>query len=127
MYPSGVLLRDAKSNMYGTTEACPEQQKQLPVQLEDSANSTHQGVSFTLNRRMSNELEFSASYTLSKTFDDASYFKEQRQNPFDLAAERAPSLQHRIVHDYITALRVNGVAVIEFKPNLALEGYGVKP
>ena len=32
-----------------------------------------------------------------------------------------------ILHDHITALEVNGVAVIEFKPNLALEGYGVKP
>jgi hypothetical protein len=64
-------------------------------QLEDSANSTYQGVSLTLNRRMSNELEFSASYTLSKTFDDASDFNEQPQNPFDLAAERAPSLQHQ--------------------------------
>jgi len=32
-----------------------------------------------------------------------------------------------ILHDYITALEVNGVAVIEFKPTFALEGYGVKP
>ena len=32
-----------------------------------------------------------------------------------------------ILHDHITALEVNGIAVIEFKPNLALEGYGVKP
>jgi hypothetical protein len=63
-------------------------------QLEDSASSTYQGVSFALNRRMSNELEFSGSYTLSKTFDDASDFNEQPQNPFDLAAERSPSLQH---------------------------------
>jgi len=32
-----------------------------------------------------------------------------------------------ILHDHVTALEVNGVAVIEFKPNFALEGYGVKP
>jgi hypothetical protein len=32
-----------------------------------------------------------------------------------------------ILHDHITALEVHGVAVIEFKPNLTLEGYGVKP
>jgi hypothetical protein len=31
-----------------------------------------------------------------------------------------------ILHDHITALEVNGVAVIEFKPNLALEGYRSK-
>jgi hypothetical protein len=29
-------------------------------QLEDSASSTYHGASFSLNRRMSNELEFSA-------------------------------------------------------------------
>jgi len=64
-------------------------------QLEHSASSTYQGASFSLNRRMSNELEFSANYTISKTFDDASDFNEQPQNPFDLAAERAVSLQHQ--------------------------------
>jgi hypothetical protein len=64
-------------------------------QLEDSASSTYQGVSFTLNRRMSNELEFSASYTLSKAFDNASEFDAQPLNPFDLASEWAISLQHQ--------------------------------
>jgi hypothetical protein len=64
-------------------------------QLEDSASSTYQGVSFRLNRRMSNELAFSANYTLSKTFDDASDFNEQPQNPFDMRAERAVSFQHQ--------------------------------
>jgi hypothetical protein len=64
-------------------------------QLEDSASSTYHGVSFTLNRRMSNELAFSASYTLSKTYDDASDFDEQPQNPLDLSSEWAVSLQHR--------------------------------
>src|SRR5216683_2308702 len=56
-------------------------------QLQNSASSTYNGVSFTLNRRMSDELAFSASYTLSKTFDDASDFDEQPQNPFDLRAD----------------------------------------
>ena len=64
-------------------------------QLEDSASSTYQGASLTLNRRMSNELAFSASYTLSKTYDNASDFDEQPQNPLDLASEWAVSLQHR--------------------------------
>lgn len=64
-------------------------------QLEGSASSTYQGVSLILNRRMSDELEFSANYTLSKAFDDASDFSEQPQNPFNLAAERALSLQHQ--------------------------------
>ena len=64
-------------------------------QLQNSAGSTYNGVSFTLNRRMSDELAFSASYTLSKTFDDASDFDEQPQNPFDLRAENAVSRQHQ--------------------------------
>lgn len=64
-------------------------------QLQNSASSTYNGVSFTLNRRMSDELAFSGSYTLSKTFDDASDFDEQPQNPFDLRAENAVSRQHQ--------------------------------
>jgi outer membrane receptor protein involved in Fe transport len=78
-------------------------------QLQDSADSTYQGVSFTLNRRMSNELASSASYTLSKTIDDASDFNEQAQNPFDLSAERARSLQdqrHRLVFNALWELPI---------------------
>ncbi len=64
-------------------------------QLQDSAESTYNGASLTLSRRMSEELEFSASYTLSKTFDDASDYDEQAQNPFNLRAENAVSRQHQ--------------------------------
>jgi hypothetical protein len=62
-------------------------------QLEDSANSTYNGLRLALNKRMSNEFELLASYTLSKTRDDASDFDEQPQNPFDLRLERAISRQ----------------------------------
>jgi len=64
-------------------------------QLQDSAGSTYNGGSLTLTRRMNEELEFSASYTLSKTFDDASDFDEQPQNPFNVHAENAVSRQHQ--------------------------------
>jgi len=64
-------------------------------QLQNSAGSTYNGVSFTLNRRMSGELAFSASYTLSKTVDDASDFDDQPQNPFDLRAENTVSREHQ--------------------------------
>jgi hypothetical protein len=64
-------------------------------QLEGSASSIYHGLSFALNRRLSNELEFSAGYTLSKTFDDASDFSEQPQDPFNLRADRAVALQHQ--------------------------------
>jgi hypothetical protein len=73
-------------------------------QLEDSASSTYQGASFALNRRLANEFELSASYTLSKTYDDASDFTEQPQNPFDLRAERAVSLQHQQQRFVMSAL-----------------------
>ncbi len=69
-------------------------------QIEDSASSTYNGLSLALNKRLSNEFELLASYTLSKTTDDASDFDEQPQNPFDLRAERALSRQdvrHRLV------------------------------
>jgi len=64
-------------------------------ELQDSAASTYHGASLTLSRRMNEELEFSASYTLSKTFDDASDYDEQPQNPFDLRAENAVSRQQQ--------------------------------
>lgn len=64
-------------------------------ELQDSANSTYNGVSFTLSRTMNEDFEFSASYTLSKTYDDASNYDEQPQNPFDLSAEHALSSQHQ--------------------------------
>ena len=62
-------------------------------QLQNSAGSTYNGVSFTLSRQMNEELEFSASYTLSRTYDDASDYDEQPQNPYSFAAEHALSLQ----------------------------------
>ena len=69
-------------------------------QLADTAGSTYNGVSLVLNRRMSDEIEFTGAYTLSKTTDDASSFDEQPQNPYDIAGERALSRydqRHRFV------------------------------
>jgi len=57
-------------------------------------------MAVSLNRRLSNEIEFSGSYTLSKTVDDASDFNEQPENPYLLDAERALSTndqRHRFV------------------------------
>src|SRR5262249_49396860 len=41
------------------------------------------------------EIEFLAGYTFSRTIDDASFFFEQPENPFDLHTERALSAQHQ--------------------------------
>ncbi len=78
-------------------------------QLQNSASSAYHGVSLTLSRRMNEELEFSASYTLSKTRDDASDYYEQPQNPFNLAAENALSAldqRHRFVFNALWDLPI---------------------
>ena len=103
-----VVLTLANASSLGITNPTPQQigrevfrplrnNPQLSdiYQLQNSASSRYSGVSLTLNRRMSDELAFSASYTLSKTYDDASDYDEQPQNPFDLAAENALSRQHQ--------------------------------
>jgi hypothetical protein len=59
---------------------------------QNESSSTYHGIAIALNRRLANEVEFSGSYTLSKTLDDASDFNEQPQNPYALAAERGLSL-----------------------------------
>jgi hypothetical protein len=54
----------------------------------------------SLNRRLSNEIEFSGSYTFSKAIDDASDFNEQPDNPYLPRLERALSAndqRHRLV------------------------------
>jgi hypothetical protein len=69
-------------------------------QGQNHATSTYNGFSLAVNHRLANEIAFSASYTLSKTIDDASEFDEQPQNPYNLAAERSWSRndqRHRLV------------------------------
>lgn len=78
-------------------------------QLQNSANSTYNGVSLTLSRKMNEELEFSASYTLSKARDDASDYYEQPQSPYNLAAENALSAlnqRHRFVFNALWDLPI---------------------
>jgi hypothetical protein len=69
-------------------------------QWENHASSVYSGISVSLDRRLSNEIEFSAHYTLSKATDDASDFNEQPNNPYFLQGERALSAndqRHRFV------------------------------
>ena len=69
-------------------------------QLENHASSVYHGLSLSLNRRLSNEMSFSRSYTFSKAIDDASDFNEQPENPYLLHAERTLSSndqRHRFV------------------------------
>lgn len=64
-------------------------------ELQDAASSNYNGASVALSRTLNEDLEFTAAYTFSKTFDDASNYDEQPQNPHNLAAERALSLQNQ--------------------------------
>jgi hypothetical protein len=80
------------------------------------ANSNYNALEASLKKRFSHGLAFLASYTYSKAIDDASSFNltgsaakpvagenDLAQNPFDLAAERGPSLfdgRHRFVLSY---------------------------
>jgi hypothetical protein len=80
------------------------------------ANSSYNALEASLRKRFSNGLSFLGSYTYSKVIDDVSSFNisgsgsiqvagenDLAQNPFNLAAERGPSLfdaRHRFVFSY---------------------------
>ena len=80
------------------------------------ANSNYNELETSLKKRLGHGLSFLASYTLSKTIDDASSFNitgsasqsvagenDLAQNPFDVAAERGRSMfdsRHRFVLSY---------------------------
>jgi Carboxypeptidase regulatory-like domain/TonB dependent receptor/TonB-dependent Receptor Plug Domain len=111
--PPPVLLTPDNAASLGIPNPSPQQLGRLlfpPARLsprfdniyqwENHASSVYDGLSLSLNRRLSNEIEFSGSYTLSKAIDDASDFDEQPQNPYLLPAERALSAndqRHRFV------------------------------
>jgi hypothetical protein len=62
-------------------------------QFTTEANSNFNGATLSINRQFQDNLEILAGYTWSKTIDDASYDAEQPMNPYNLASERALSLQ----------------------------------
>ncbi len=72
--------------------------------LEQNARSSYQGATFTLNRRMTRELTYLFTYTLARTFDDASDFDEQPNDPRNLRSEWALSRQHQLHRLSVSAL-----------------------
>ena len=84
--------------------------------IEGIANSSYNALEASLKKRFSHGLSFLASYTYSKSIDDASSFNmtgsaakpvagenDLAQNPFDLGAERGRSLfddRNRLVLSY---------------------------
>src|SRR5712692_8628712 len=111
--PTPVVLTLSNAASLGIPNPFPEQLGRLVFpqvrlssqfdnvyQWENHASSVYNGLSLSLNRRLSNEISFSGSYTFSKAIDDASDFNEQPENPYSLHAERALSSndqRHRFV------------------------------
>lgn len=83
------------------------------AELQDISNSTYEAGQLTVSRRFGTGLGFNVSYWYSKTLDDLSSMNlagassvplaganDLAQNPFDIAAEKGPSLfdaRHRFV------------------------------
>lgn len=103
---SGCTLADSPSTcQYSSTG-----------EIAGIANSSYNAMESSLRKRFSHGLSFLLSYTWSKTIDDVSSFNitgsaakpvagenDLAQNPFDLAAERGPSLfdaRNRFVASY---------------------------
>jgi hypothetical protein len=69
-------------------------------ELQPTAASTYDGLTMSANRRLANEVEWSAAYTWSRARDSASDFDEQPQNSHALDGEWAASRwdqRHRLV------------------------------
>jgi hypothetical protein len=69
-------------------------------EVQPTAASTYHGVTWSLNRRLADDLEWSVAYTWSRASDSASDFDDQPQNPYALGAEWGPSRydqRHRLV------------------------------
>src|SRR5215472_2976292 len=95
---SAVVPQALGRSVFGANRINPANQN--IYQWQNQSDSTYHGISLALNRRLADEIEFSGSYTLSKTLDDASDFAEQPQNPYDIRAERSVSAndqRHRFV------------------------------
>ena len=73
-------------------------------ELQDEASSSYNGLTLSVNRRLANEFELLASYTIAKTIDDASDFVESPQNLYYLKAERARSLNDQRQRFTVSAL-----------------------
>jgi hypothetical protein len=85
-------------------------------EIASIANSSYNALEASLRKRFSHGLSFLAAYTCSHSIDDVSSFNitgsasqpvagenDLAQNPFDLAAERGPSMfdaRHRLVFSY---------------------------
>jgi hypothetical protein len=81
-------------------------------ELEQTANSTYQGVSLSLHRRLRKDLSYLVTYNLGITHDDGSDYDEQPMNPRNIRADWALSRQdqrHRLAASGLFDLPLNAV------------------
>jgi outer membrane receptor protein involved in Fe transport len=106
-----LLRRDANQPVPG--QLAPYPQFTTVQEIESSASSTYHSLQARAVRRFRNGLEFLASYTWSKSIDDASQLFSTAvepgfpQNSNDLSSERALSdfdARHRFVASYVYAI-----------------------
>ena len=64
-------------------------------QLEQTARSSYQGASVTLQRRLSKEWTYLVAYNIGSTSDDGSDYDEQPSNPANPRLDWAHSKQHQ--------------------------------
>jgi carboxypeptidase family protein len=116
--PSDNMNFSDQRRLYsGCTVAVPAPCRYSSVgEIAGIANSTYNALQVSLRKRFSHGLSFLASYTYSKTLDDASTFNitgsasqsvagenDLAQNPFNVAAEHGRSMfdaRHRFVVSY---------------------------
>jgi len=68
-------------------------------ELDQTANSTYQGASITLHRRLRKDISYLVTYNLGVTHDDGSDYDEQPMDPRNIRADWALSRQdqrHRV-------------------------------
>lgn len=64
-------------------------------QLEQTGRSQYEGVAVTLNRRLTKELAYLATWSYGRTRDDGSDFDEQPSDPNNIRKDWALSRQHQ--------------------------------
>ena len=100
-----VMLTLANASELGVSAPTPQQLGRLVFpktrvngaldavnEFANSAGSSYNGGTVSVNRQFQDDVQVMAGYTFSKTMDDASYDTEQPENPYALGNERALSL-----------------------------------
>lgn len=98
--------------------------------LEQTARSSYQGVSFSINRRLRKELTYLVAYNVSRAHDDGSDFDEQPLDPLNPQADWSLSRQHQAQRIAASALFEIPIEDAEWAPEWlreAAEDFVVAP